>query len=96
MTLEIRTICQQSRSTHTKSFPAHVPCKRKHQDEESIVDGGCRIRRLESDNDHVSECARKHQEDPDEEEGAATAAMKVSGDYSVSLKTDGVVPAEEA
>lgn len=74
----------------------HVPCKCKHQDEESIIDRGCSICRLESDNDHVTECTRKHQEDPDEEEGAAATAVKIPGVNSILLETDGVVPAEKA
>jgi hypothetical protein len=48
----------------------NVPGKSKHQDEESVVDGSCGVRSLESGDDHVPKSTREHHEDPDEEEGA--------------------------
>jgi hypothetical protein len=73
----------------------HVPCECKHQNEESVVDGSSGIRSLESGDDHVTKGTREHQEDPDEEESAGATAVEISGNGSVLLETDWVVPAEE-
>jgi hypothetical protein len=74
----------------------NVPGKSKHQDEESVVDGSCGVRSLESGDDHVPKSTREHHEDPDEEEGAGATAVKISSDDSILLEADWVVPAEEA